>query len=401
MPRDGSSADVIVIGLGAAGSAVLAELARRGVSVLGIDRFSPPHDKGSSHGETRITRQANGEGDAYTPLALRSHELWRRLEEETGESLLRPVGALIMASGSGAAFHHGKGDFVRKTVAGAERYGIAHEVLTADEIARRFPQFTLRGDETGYFEPGAGFLRPERCIAAQLASAARHGAAIHTGEVVTALEPAGDGVRVVTDKGAYHADRVVAAAGAWLPGLVGAQACGGAKVHRQVLAWFEASEPELWTGERAPVFIWMHGDRNEDYLYGFPQLAAGAGVKVATEQYAVETWPDRVEREVGPAETEALYREHVAGRFRGLTGRCLKASVCLYTVTPDSDFLIGRHPAGERITLVSACSGHGFKHSAALGEAIAEGIVEGRSRIDLAAFGAARFAAAAAGAHLA
>lgn len=393
MSEGSGSAEVIVVGLGAAGSAVLCALARQGVRVLGIDRYAPPHDLGSSHGETRITRQAIGEGDVYTPLALRSHEIWRQLEAETGETLLDPVGALIMASAAGTAFHHGKTDFLRKTITGAERFGIAHEVLDPDEIARRFPQFAVRAEDSGYFEPGAGLLRPERCIAAQLAVAGRHGATIRTGERVTAIDGSGQGVRVVTDRGTYEADRVVVAAGAWLPGLLGRPALGEAKIHRQVLYWFEPSDPDLWARGRAPVFIWMHGDRDDDYLYGFPVQPGTPGVKVATEQYRVETDPDRVEREVGAAEIEAMYRDHVAGLLHGLTATCLRQAVCLYTVTPDSDFLVDDHPARERITVVSACSGHGFKHSPALGEAIAQTIVTGRSTIDLSAFGSTRLAA--------
>src|SRR5262245_10292303 len=168
-------ADVVVVGLGAMGSAALYQLARRSVRVIGIDRFEPPHDHGSSHGESRITRQAIGEGAEYVPFALRSHEIWRELEAQTGRSLLAPVGGLIIGRRTDQGIH-GHANFIGNTIAAATRFGIEHEVLTAGEVAKRFPQFRLDGDETCYYEPGAGFLRPEACIAAQLDQARALGA---------------------------------------------------------------------------------------------------------------------------------------------------------------------------------------------------------------------------------
>jgi sarcosine oxidase len=383
---EGARADVIVVGLGVAGSSVLHQLARRGVRALGIDRYHPPHDRGSSHGETRITRQSIGEGDIYTPLVLRSHEIWRELEAETGENLLLAVGGLIMAAAGGGASHHGKPDFLNRTIATARRFGIAHEVLCAGEIQRRYPHFSLQGNETGYFEPGAGLLRAERCVAAQLEVARRRGAEIRTGETVLAIESAGDGVAVVTDRGRHHGDRAVVAAGPWLPQLLGGSFPELLKVYRQVLFWFEAKDPEAWAPERSPVFMWMHGDGNEDYIYGFPRLPGSDGVKVASEQFSVTTGPDRVSREVSAGEIAAMYATHVAGRLHGVGPNCLRATSCLYTVTPDSAFLIDQHPARDRITFISACSGHGFKHAPALGEAVAEQIVAGQSHLDLSHF---------------
>ena len=162
--------DTIVIGLGAIGSACTPQLARRGQRVLGLDRYAPPHAWGSSHGEIRITRCAVGEGTGYVPLVLRSHEIWRELEHETGLQLMQQCGALILSNGVGAQVH-GKTDFVGRTILAAERYAILHERLDAAGIAARFPQFRMRGDEHGYFEPGGGFVRPERCIEAQLDTA--------------------------------------------------------------------------------------------------------------------------------------------------------------------------------------------------------------------------------------
>ncbi len=385
-------AEVIVVGLGAMGSAILYQLARGGVRALGIDRFAPPHDQGSSHGDSRITRQAVGEGAAFAPLVLRSHAIWRDLERETGETLLLPVGGLVMAPRGGAAAHHGSTDFVQGSAAVARRFDIPHEVLDADEVTRRFPQFRLRGDEVAYYEPGAGLLRPERCVAAQLLMAQRHGARIRTGEVVRAVEPDGAGVVVTTDQGRHHAARAVLAAGAWTPPLLGGPLGDRLRVTRQTLHWFEA-DPAAWAAERTPIFIWMHGEREEDYMYGFPVLPGTEGVKVASEQYAADTTADTVDRTVPPTESAAFHAAHVAGRLSGVGPTRLRAAACLYTVSPDRSFVVDRHPEHERITVVSACSGHAFKHSAGLGEAVAREIAGGAATVDLSPFRAARLLA--------
>ena len=168
MTYDTPAYDTIVVGLGAMGSATLLQLARRGQRVLGLDRHDPPHAWGSTHGDTRITRVGIGEGEDYVPLVQRSHQIWREIEAETGADLLTQCGALILAPGSSTAVVHGKANFVRRTIAAAERFGIPHEVLAPEDCTRRFPQFRLRGDEVVYHEPGGGYVRPERCVEAQL-----------------------------------------------------------------------------------------------------------------------------------------------------------------------------------------------------------------------------------------
>jgi sarcosine oxidase len=367
------TADVVVIGLGAVGAATLHRLALRGVRAVGIDRFHPPHDRGSTHGESRITRLAVGEGPAYAPLVRRSHEIWRELEAETGDTLFLRTGGLIMGPRDGAAQHHGKGDFVRRTAAVARDAGVAHEVLDAAEIAARFPQFVLRGDEIGCFEPSAGVVFPERCVAAQLRLAGVQGAVLHLGEAVTAIRPAAGGVEVRTDRRVLHAARAVLCAGPWLPGLAGGRLAALARVHRQTLHWFAVDDAAAYAPERFPVFIWMHGDSDTDYFYGFPCLS-GAGpatVKLATEQYAATVDPDRSERRVEAAESADMHARHVAGRLRGVGPACVRAAACLYTVTPDSGFIVDALPEQPNVLAASACSGHGFKHSAALGEMLA------------------------------
>ena len=387
------TADVVVVGLGAMGSASLYQLARRGVRTIGIDRFVPPHDRGSSHGESRITRQAVGEGAEYVPFVLRSHEIWRELEADTGESILWPVGGLLLAGQIGAVRHHGQLDFVGRTIAVAQRYQIAHEVLNAKQVHERFPQFHLVGDELAYYEPGAGLVRPERCIAVQLDRARTHGAIVRTGETVISVTPGASDVRVVTDATTYVAGAAGITAGAWLPALLGGPFRKLLTVHRQVLYWFAPDDVSAFAPGRFPIFIWMHGPAEDDYFYGFPIVSEG--LKLATEQFVETTDPDHAQREVSTSEIANMHAVHVRGRLAGLTNRCLRADTCLYTVTPDMRFVIDRHPDSARIIVASPCSGHGFKHSAAIGEAIAERLTGGESRLDLAPFSLARFPASA------
>ncbi|QSI31362.1 N-methyl-L-tryptophan oxidase [Variovorax sp. RKNM96] len=375
--------DVIVVGLGALGAATLYQLSQRGARVLGIDQFAPPHDQGSSHGDSRITRLAVGEGDEYVPFVQRSHAIWRELEARTGKPLMTTTGGLILAPRDRVAEHHGKSDFVRRTIASAERFGIAHEVLDAAGIRVRFPQFNLQGDEIGYHERDAGFVRPEDAIGAQLAVARASGAQTRTGERVQSVEPVGNGdtVRVRTDSASFTADRVVIAAGAWLPEFLGRQARADWQadfsVHRQVMHWFDTGSAAAdFSPGRFPIFIWMFGDGQEDYMYGFPSSdPAQPALKVATEQYVAATTPDTIDRTVSPEETAAMYRERVAGRFPQIGGRALKARACMYTVTPDRRFVIDALDGLPHVLVASACSGHGFKHSAGLGEAIAEQVL--------------------------
>ena len=386
--------DVIVIGLGALGAATLHQLSQRGVRVLGIDQFAPPHELGSSHGDSHITRLAIGEGDECVPFVQRSHAIWRELEARTGRSLMTTTGGLVLAPQGRVAEHHGKPDFVRRTIACAERFGIAHEVLDAAGIRARFPQFQLQGDEIGYHEREAGFVRPEAAIEAQLAVARASGAQVRTGEKVLAVEPVGNGdtVRVRTETASFEAGRVVVAAGAWLPEFLGRQARADWQrdfsVHRQVMHWFDtgAAAADFAPG-RFPVFIWMFGDGPEDYMYGFPSSdPTQPALKVATEQYVEATTPDAIDRSVRPEESAAMFRERVAGRFPQIEGRALKARACMYTVTPDRRFVIDALDGLPGVLVVSACSGHGFKHSAGLGDAIADHVLGRASTLDLSPF---------------
>lgn len=377
-----TTADVIVVGLGAAGSAALYQFVRAGISAIGIDRWEPPHAMGSSHGETRITRQAIGEGEVYVPLVLRSHEIWRELEQETGKKLFEACGVLIIGAEGGAAMHHSRSGFVLNTVAAAQAHGIAHEVLSTAETRHRFPQFALTGDELIYFELGGGFVYPERCIAAQLIMARNLGARIVTGSQVTAIKETKGGVEVQAGTTTYNAGHVILAAGAWTPGLAATPSLDQLSLRRQVLHWFAPERPQDFAVGTFPAFIWLHGNHAEDSFYGFP-IPGDLGhslVKVADEnQTRAINDPDHLDRDVQPHEAAEMYRDHIAGRIPGLCLPPVRSAACLYTCAPDADFVVGQTDGAQRITVVSACSGHGFKHSAALGEHAVRLIMEGRS----------------------
>ncbi|HZW47020.1 MAG TPA: N-methyl-L-tryptophan oxidase [Microvirga sp.] len=385
------SCDVAVIGLGAMGSAALYQLAKRGVKAIGIDRFAPPHDQGSTHGETRITRQAIGEGEAYVPLALRSNEIWKELEAETGKRLLVQNGCLVVDSTSPASNGVIRAAFLQRTQKAAIAYNIPHEMLDAAEIRRRHPQFTPREDEIGYFEPGGGYLNPERCVAVQLERARALGAVTQLGTRVISVSPSGDGVRIVTDQGELLAAQAIVSAGSWAPSLLGAPFTQFLSPSRQVMHWFEVDPDYARHWSASPVFIWCHGSSPNDFFYGFPSLSGSNAIKTAGEQYDAFIQPDEIERNVTPAESTAMREAHLAGRVRGLRSDAARAVTCLYTVTPDSNFLIDWHQESDRILVVSPCSGHGFKHSAAIGEVAAQCIVDGSSKIDISAFALSRF----------
>lgn len=382
--------DVIVIGLGTMGAATAYQLAKRGVDVLGLDRYTPPHSFGSTHGGTRITREAIGEGAHYVPLARRSHEIWRAIEGETGTELFTANGALMLTSAASRATTHVEG-FFDNTIAAARSHNIAHELLDAAQIRARFPQFRVRGDETAYFEPGAGFVRPEAAVAAQLSLAKKHGAKLHAGETVTGISQSADGVRVTTDKDVYEARNIVLAAGAWLPQFLPAGIAEQFRIYRQVQFWFAPEEPAKFAPENFPIFIWNPPDRDQP-IYGFPDVD-GAGFKIATEQYAQTTMLEAYDTNVSESEIAAMYRDFVAPHFPGITSRCLHSATCLYTVAPDFRFVIDTLPDNEHITIVSACSGHGFKHSPAIGEAVAQRLCGEAGGVSLAPFCFSRFGA--------
>jgi sarcosine oxidase len=372
--------DAIVLGLGAMGAAATYQLARRGAKVLGIDRYAPPHEFGSTHGDTRITRIACGEGPEYSTFASRSHEIWRELEAETGMELLTQNGFLAISGAGRRSANHGVAKFLDATVAAARAAGVSYEMLDNATLRQRYPAFNVADGDEAYHDAVSGFVRPERCVAAQLQTAAARGADLRLNEKVVSFAQADGSVTVRTDKQTYHGKELIVAAGAWLPGLLRPALAARFMVTRQVLYWFRArseGEHAQFAPQRFPVYIWQIPAPQS--IYGFP--AAGSleeGVKIATEQYDVSTTPESVSRTVGPDEVREMFETYVEPFFPGLSPVCIRHKVCLYTWVDGARFIIDRHPDFDRIIVASPCSGHGFKHSAGIGERLAEMVVEGK-----------------------
>jgi sarcosine oxidase len=324
-----------------------------------------------------------GEGRPYGQLAKRSHALWRQIERDTLCELMTTTGGLLIGSKDG---NHES--YIRQTIRAAERDRIEHEVLVAAEIRRRFPLFQVGDDDFAYFEPNAGLLKPERCIAAQLGLAQRHGAQLRLNERVLAIEETVDGVRLKTDQRVIVAAQAVLAVGPWLAQFLGSELARVFRVYRQVQFWFAANDEWLGT---IPVFIWELRGRKKG-LYGLPGVDGGSrSIKIASEQYETLTTATTFDGVVSSDEVDAIRTNFVRQFLPTLDGRCTKTVACMYTMTPDAGFVIDRHPTNRRLLIASPCSGHGFKHSAAVGEAIAELLILGSSKIDLSPLRLCRF----------
>ena len=364
--------DVIIIGLGAMGSATAYHLAKRGKKILGLDRFNPPHGFGSSHGQTRIIREAYFEHPLYVPLIQRAYELWAELEKQTGRSLLRQTGGLMIGRPESAVVSGAKRS--------AEEHRLRHEILAADEVRRRFPALQPTDEMIAVWEPRAGILFPETCIEAHLRLARKHDAELRTNETVLRWQPDGDGVHVFTANGEYQAGQLVLTAGSWLQELLPDMKLPFS-VERQIQFWFEPKNPAWFQPDRCPIHIWEHEPGR--YFYGFPNL--GEGVKVAGHHEGEIVNPDSINREVAPKEVAAM-RALVRKFLPGGDGDLRTAVVCMYTNTPDHHFFIDWHPQHPQVLIASPCSGHGFKFSSVIGEVLADQLAGGQCGFDLGLF---------------
>lgn len=357
--------DAIVLGLGGMGSAAAMHLASRGAKVLGLERHGPLHDHGSSHGETRLIRRAYFESPAYVPLLDRSYELWDALGAAVGEPLLHRAGLALFGSGSAP----GARAAARAT---ARTFGIDVEELDAPRARERFPMFSVGDDASLLWEPGAGYLRVERCLEAHASRARALGAELRFFEAAGAWSSDGKTARVVTEKGTYEAAELVITAGPWAPSLL-AELALPLRVHRVVLYWFEA--PAAFDG--APCFAF---DDAEGFFYGFPPLPGSREIKVA--EHAPGTLlaqPEDARREVTFADAEKVHA-FVARHLEGVRGPFTRAKTCLYTMTPDEHFVVDRHPRHRNVSIAAGFSGHGFKFAPVIGETLAELATDGRTR---------------------
>lgn len=364
--------DVGIVGLGAMGSMTALTLARRGCSVIGLDRFHPPHGFGSSHGKSRIIREAYFEHPHYVPIVRHARSLWDALARDSGRTLLAPTGGLMIGPPRGTL------------VSGARNSALLHQLPFEDllpaEVRRRFPVFQLDAHEVGLYEPRAGVLFPELAVEAALELARRAGADLHFDEPVEAWT-ANEHLSVTTGRATYQVKRLVLAAGAWMAGALPATALP-LTVARQPLLWFAPAYDEALAGpDRMPIFIWEWAA--DQMFYGFPDF--GGGIKVAIHHQGAPQRPDAPRPAVTGAEVERV-RGLLGTRLPALNGALVDTDTCLYTNTPSEHFLIDRSPLDPRVVLASPCSGHGFKFAPAIGEVLADLVLDQEPRFDLSPF---------------
>lgn len=370
--------DIVVAGVGAHGSAACWRLAQRGLRVLGLERFAIPHDRGSSHGVNRIIRMAYFEDPMYVPLLRRAYELWRDTERQSGEQLLYITGGIDAGPPDGR--------LVSGSLRSCREHALAHEVLSARELHRRFPGFELPDDFVAVFSPDGGFVACERAIEAQTKLARAAGADIREREPMLGWEPAAGGVRVTTERGTYEAGRLILSTGAWIGDHVPALK-GVAVAERQVLGWFEPKKPELFAYGAWPISII---ETDAGFPYSFPVWGT-PGVKTGLYRHLHETGPaDELSREVTPRDEDVL-RRSVARYFPMAAGRTLAMKTCLFTNVPDGNFVIDTLPDAPQAIVVSACSGHGFKFASVIGEILADMATRGTARFELKLFSLNRF----------
>lgn len=370
------SYDVIVVGAGGIGTATMCELARRGLRVLGIDRFSPPHVRGSTHGETRIIRQAYFEHPDYVPLLWRTYEHWNELQQATGARLFTRCG-LVEAGPA-------DGEVVAGVLRAAREHTLEVEQLSADEIAKRWPALRLPDDMTAVFEPTAGYLLVERCVEELLQQARQHGAELLTDCEVIGWQASDKAVEVATSEGSYSAASMVVTAGAWAADLLDDLGVP-LTVLRKTLFWYPAAGVERAT--ELPAFLY---EFDFGVPYGFPVID-GLLMKVAVHNGGAPV--------DDPLRSEDQVDSHELGVTQRFLSQCVvgagdtptASSTCLYTMTPDSHFIVDRHPKHANVVFAAGLSGHGYKFAPVLGEALADLVVAGKSELSIDFLGLHRF----------
>jgi sarcosine oxidase len=370
--------DAVVLGTGGVGSSAAFHLARRGARVLGIDRFPGGHDRGSSHGETRIIRQAYFEHPDYVPLLVRAYELWRELEIEAAEKLLFQVGLLQIGPANGAV--------VRGVLASSQQHGLAIEQHTAAEIHRRWPGFHVPEGLVGVFESAAGYLLVERSVLAHLAAAEKCGAEFRFGCSACSFDREGSGVAVELESGeVLHADKLIVTAGPWTPQLL-ADLGVPLVVRRKHVYWFPAAD-EYHADRGFPTFLFElpHG-----VFYGFPQIDS-LGLKAAEHSGGNRVEDPLIDQRVLDPHDLARVQDFLSTCLPGVGRPHVRHSVCYYTMSPDEHFIVDQHPEMPNVLFAAGLSGHGFKFTSVLGQALAEMALEGQTKLPVDFLGLKRF----------
>jgi monomeric sarcosine oxidase len=370
--------DAIVLGAGGIGSAALYHLARRGVRVIGIDRFTPPHDRGSTHGHTRVIRQAYFEHPDYVPLLLESYRGWRELERLVGQHLLHPVGLIQIGPADGAV--------VRGVSRAAAEHRLAVESLTAAQVEYRWPGLRVPDKLVGVYEPAAGYLLVEDCVRAHLDAASFAGADVLTDTEVLRWSANDNEVRVRTSNAEIAADQLIVAAGAWAGPML-ADLNIPLAIRRKSLFWFETRSADYDVAAGFPVFLF---DLPDGVFYGFPKLDE-RGVKFAEHSGGrVLEDPLRVDRSIDPEEQKRLL-DSLPGLLPGVSAQVTDHTSCLYTMSPDEHFLVDRHPWHANVVFAAGLSGHGFKFAPVLGRALADLALDGGTDLPIRFLSLARF----------
>ncbi|MGE3315776.1 MAG: N-methyl-L-tryptophan oxidase [Planctomycetaceae bacterium] len=364
------SYDVIVLGVGGFGSGAVYHCARRGLRVLGIERFGVAHDLGSSHGETRIIRKAYFEHPDYVPLLVRAYELWRELEAESERSLLHLCGLMLAGPPEGEA--------VGGARLSARLHNLKLENFTAQEARERFPGFRFRDEFEAVYEPEAGYLEVENCVRTHIERATAAGAELRTNETVTGWKSDGRSVRVTTDRGEYHAANLIITAGAWASQVL-AELHIPLEVLRKPLFWHRVSTSDYNLDRGGPAYLYEMPD---GCFYGFPSLD-GEILKVAEHSGGRPVVnPLEVDRTIHDSDTAPM-RNFLTEAMPGVQPEPMRHSVCMYTMTPDRHFIVDRHPEFANVAIGAGFSGHGFKFTSSLGEALADLATKGETSLPI------------------
>jgi monomeric sarcosine oxidase len=377
--------DVAIIGLGTMGSFAAVELARRGFSVVGFDQFTPPHGRGSHSGSTRVYRIAYPEGTGYVQLAQRAGELWDQASAQLGTQLLHRTGMLYMGIPGQ--------QFIQEIEESASTNRLHVERLSADEVHRRYPAFELGEEYVGVFDSQAGWIDVDASITSSLAQAQALGVECVFDQAVQRWDASASEVRVRLQNETITAAKLIVTAGAWTGNLLRELPLPLA-VKRKVIAWFDPLAPELFAANRIPVFAFA-----ENLIYGFPSVP-GMGVKMA--EHAGGSYLAHADSPVsppGPADLDpiaamaAKYMPKLAGSYPESRSRLLRSTTCLYTVTPDENFIVDHHPGFNNVVFAAGFSGHGFKFAPLIAVGLADLVEQGKTSLPIGFLSLRRFPA--------
>jgi N-methyl-L-tryptophan oxidase len=371
--------DVIIIGAGSMGMAAGYFLSKSGKKTLLLDSFNPPHNKGSHHGETRIIRYAYAEGEEYVPFILKAQELWNELERATGKQLFIPTGVLSVGNR--------ESNFMQNIISSSNKYSLPLEVIESNEVHNRWSGITIPNDFIGCFEPTSGVLKCEESIKAYQELAELNGATILTNSRVRGISIQDEKVTIETDEQTFYSNALVVSAGAWSGNLLSMLDLDLPLTPvRKTFAWFDANE-NIYNHNRFPAFAF---ETSQGLYYGFPSIE-GFGLKVGRHDGGDKINPDESMKAFGEiAEDEGDLIQFLNEYIPDI--RQLKyGKTCMYTLTPDEKFIIDLHPKYSNVAIAAGFSGHGFKFSSAVGQALSNLIISGENDIDISQFSINRF----------